>query len=88
MYCWFFSVRELTEEEKTAIIKTEDFQCFLDRSSRVIERAMAQDVDIFTDYSGIDGEGEEGWVSFRSYFRIILRVWLDLQSYYVFEYSK
>ena len=53
-------MRELTEEEKTAIIKTEDFQCFLDRSSRVIERAMAQDVDIFTDYSGIDGEGEEG----------------------------
>ena len=50
-------VRELSEEEKQMIILSEDFQRFLDRSSRIVERALGESVDIYTDYTGtIDGE--------------------------------
>ncbi|XP_071826476.1 cytoplasmic dynein 1 intermediate chain 1-like [Apostichopus japonicus] len=54
-------IKELTEEEKERIVHSEDFVRFLDRSTRVIERAIAEDADIFVDYGGNgeeDGEGE------------------------------
>lgn len=52
-----FSVRELSEEEKQMIILSEDFQRFLDRTSRVVERALGEAVNICTDYAGtMDGE--------------------------------
>ena len=54
-----FSVRELSDEEKERIMASEDFQRFLDRSTRVVERAMSENVDIFVDYSGGDGDDEE-----------------------------
>lgn len=53
-----FVVRELSEEEKQMIILSEDFQKFIDRSGRIIERALCENVDIYADYSG--GTGEEG----------------------------
>lgn len=31
---------------------TEEYKKFLDRSSRLMERALTQDVDIFVDYTG------------------------------------
>ncbi|XP_076393687.1 cytoplasmic dynein 1 intermediate chain short wing isoform X36 [Megachile rotundata] len=50
-------VRELSEEEKQMIILSEDFQRFLDRTSRIVERALGESVDIYTDYTGtVDGE--------------------------------
>ncbi|XP_011049174.1 PREDICTED: cytoplasmic dynein 1 intermediate chain-like isoform X1 [Acromyrmex echinatior] len=50
-------VRELSEEEKQMIILSEDFQRFLDRTSRIVERALSESVDIYTDYAGtMDGE--------------------------------
>ncbi|XP_029042000.1 cytoplasmic dynein 1 intermediate chain short wing isoform X32 [Osmia lignaria lignaria] len=50
-------VRELSEEEKQMIILSEDFQRFLDRTSRIVERALGESVDIYTDYTGtMDGE--------------------------------
>ncbi|XP_044010821.1 cytoplasmic dynein 1 intermediate chain isoform X3 [Aphidius gifuensis] len=50
-------VRELSEEEKQMIVLSEDFQRFLDRSSRLVERALAESVDIYADYTGtLDGE--------------------------------
>ncbi|XP_070528998.1 cytoplasmic dynein 1 intermediate chain isoform X14 [Cardiocondyla obscurior] len=50
-------VRELSEEEKQMIILSEDFQRFLDRTSRIVERALGESVDIYTDYAGtMDGE--------------------------------
>lgn len=56
-YEYEFIVRELSEEEKQMIILSEDFQRFLDRSSRIVERALGESVDIYTDYTGtIDGE--------------------------------
>ncbi|XP_030753669.1 cytoplasmic dynein 1 intermediate chain isoform X6 [Sitophilus oryzae] len=46
-------IRELSEEEKQMIILSEDFQQFIDRSGRIMERALCETVDIYTDYSGI-----------------------------------
>lgn len=54
----FGLVRELSEEEKQMIILSEDFQRFMDRAGRIMERALAESVDIYTDYSG--AEGDEG----------------------------
>ncbi|XP_070537114.1 cytoplasmic dynein 1 intermediate chain 2-like isoform X2 [Ptychodera flava] len=53
-------IRELTEEEKQHIVGSEDFLKFFDRSSRVIERALCEDIDIFTDYAGGDDQDKEG----------------------------
>lgn len=52
-----FFVRELTDEEKTVIVKSEDFVDFLERSSKVVERALDLDMeyDILADYGqGVD----------------------------------
>ncbi|XP_046391962.1 cytoplasmic dynein 1 intermediate chain isoform X14 [Ischnura elegans] len=53
------TVRELSEEEKQTIILSEDFQRFLDRTGRLMERALAEQVDIYTDYTGASN-GEDG----------------------------
>ena len=44
--------RELSTEEKQMILMTEDFQRFFDQSSRIIERALSEQVDLFIDYTG------------------------------------
>jgi dynein intermediate chain len=51
-------VRELSEEEKQMIILTGDFQRFLDRAGRLMERAVSESVDIYTDYTGV-ADGDE-----------------------------
>ncbi|XP_042632915.1 cytoplasmic dynein 1 intermediate chain 1 isoform X1 [Cyprinus carpio] len=48
--------RELTEEEKQQVLHSEEFLIFFDRSIRVMERALAEDSNIFFDYSGRDLE--------------------------------
>lgn len=45
-------VRDLSEEEKQMILMTENFQDFFDKSSRIIERALSEQVDLFVDYTG------------------------------------
>ncbi|KAF8455677.1 WD40-repeat-containing domain protein [Terfezia claveryi] len=53
--------RELTDEEKGAVLKSEDFVDFLERSSKVVERALDLDMeyDILADYGqGVDGDEE------------------------------
>uniref|UniRef100_A0A803JRX9 Dynein cytoplasmic 1 intermediate chain 1 n=1 Tax=Xenopus tropicalis TaxID=8364 RepID=A0A803JRX9_XENTR len=52
--------RELTEEEKQQVTHSEEFLIFFDRTIRVIERALAEDSNIFFDYSGRDLEDKEG----------------------------
>ncbi|XP_067111472.1 cytoplasmic dynein 1 intermediate chain 1 [Osmerus mordax] len=52
--------RELTEEEKQQLLLSSEFLSFLDSSSRVMERALAEDANIFFDYSGRDLEDTEG----------------------------
>lgn len=46
-------MRELSEEEKMMIILSEDFQSFMDKCGRIMERALSESVvDIYTDYTG------------------------------------
>ncbi|XP_073969727.1 cytoplasmic dynein 1 intermediate chain short wing isoform X8 [Rhodnius prolixus] len=45
-------IRELSEDEKMTVILSEDFQRFIDRSGRIMERALSESVDIYTDYTG------------------------------------
>uniref|UniRef100_A0A8C6UKB5 Dynein cytoplasmic 1 intermediate chain 1 n=1 Tax=Neogobius melanostomus TaxID=47308 RepID=A0A8C6UKB5_9GOBI len=45
---------ELTEEERQQILHSAEFQSFFDCSIRVMERALAEDTDIYFDYSGRD----------------------------------
>lgn len=58
----FGTLRELTEEERQQILHSSEFQSFFDCSIRVVERALAEDGDIFFDYSGRDPEDKEGSV--------------------------
>ncbi|XP_036396098.1 dynein, cytoplasmic 1, intermediate chain 2a-like isoform X1 [Megalops cyprinoides] len=51
---------ELTEEEKLQILHSQEFASFFDRSARVVERALAEHVDVFFDYSGRDLEEKDG----------------------------
>lgn len=51
---------ELTEEEKQQILHSEEFVNFFDHSSRIVERALSEHVDIFFDYSGRDLQDKEG----------------------------
>ena len=65
-----YPARALTEEELNAVTSSEDFLDFVDRSSKVIEKALDQDYDILVDYGmdgleGIDEEEDEGYVSSR-----------------------
>ena len=53
-------MRELSEEEKAQIMMSDEFQHFMERSSRVIERALSEQVDIFADYTGEEGDDQEG----------------------------
>lgn len=54
------AIRELSEEEKMMIVLSEDFQRFMDRSGRVMERALSESVDIYTDYSGVADSDDAG----------------------------
>ncbi|XP_075971214.1 cytoplasmic dynein 1 intermediate chain short wing isoform X2 [Anticarsia gemmatalis] len=45
-------VRELSADEKQTIMLSAEFQRFMSRAGRVIERALAESVDIYTDYTG------------------------------------
>ncbi|XP_068101623.1 cytoplasmic dynein 1 intermediate chain 2 isoform X7 [Hyperolius riggenbachi] len=51
---------ELTEEEKQQIIHSEEFISFFDQSTRIVERALSEQINIFFDYSGRDLEDKEG----------------------------
>ncbi|XP_023683749.1 dynein, cytoplasmic 1, intermediate chain 2a isoform X2 [Paramormyrops kingsleyae] len=51
---------ELTDEEKLQILHTEEFMTFFDHSTRIVERALSEHVDVFFDYSGRDLEEKEG----------------------------
>ncbi|KAF3919589.1 hypothetical protein ABW20_dc0103301 [Dactylellina cionopaga] len=53
-------VRELDDEEKQQILSTEDFADFIERSTKVMERALDQDYDILADYGlGHTGKDED-----------------------------
>ena len=46
-------VAELSQEEKEAIMMSDDFHKFFDRTTRLMERAMCEDhQSLFVDYTG------------------------------------
>ena len=51
-----FPSRALTDEELNAVTSSLEFQGFVDRSTKVIERALEQEYDILADYA-LDGLG-------------------------------
>ena len=50
---------DLSEEEKKQLMMTEEFHAFFDRTTRIIERALTENSDIYVDYSGRDGDDLE-----------------------------
>lgn len=55
-----FFARELSEDEKVAITSSEDFVDFIERSSKVVERALDMEYDVLADYGvGVNGEDED-----------------------------
>ncbi|KAK0731285.1 WD40-repeat-containing domain protein [Lasiosphaeris hirsuta] len=58
-----FPVRALTSEELKAVTHSDDFMDFIDRSTKVIEKALDQEYDILTDYAlqvnDIDDDDEQ-----------------------------
>ncbi|KAL8780361.1 MAG: hypothetical protein Q9213_006505 [Squamulea squamosa] len=53
-----YPVRPLTAEELNAVTASDDFLDFVEKSSKVIERALDQDYNVLTDY-GLEGTGGE-----------------------------
>lgn len=51
-------IKELSEEQKQMIILSEEFQRFVLKAGRVMERALSETTDIYTDYIG-GGDSEE-----------------------------
>ncbi|KAK4696352.1 dynein cytoplasmic 1 intermediate chain, partial [Lecanoromycetidae sp. Uapishka_2] len=63
-----YPARNLTEEEANAVTASEEFLDFVERSSKVIEKALDQDYDVLADYAldgadGIDEDEDEGYGS-------------------------
>ncbi|KAJ5092170.1 hypothetical protein NUU61_007040 [Penicillium alfredii] len=56
-----YPLRTLEEDELKAVTSSDDFLDFVERSSKVIERALDEDYDVLADYElgGIDGDLEE-----------------------------
>lgn len=52
-------MRELSEDEKMMIVLSKDFQYFMDHSGRLMERALSENIDIYTDYTGIANDAEK-----------------------------
>ena len=62
--------RGLTDEEVNAVTASEEFLDFVERSSKVIEKALDQDYDVLADYAldganGMDEDEDEGYGSSR-----------------------
>ncbi|KAJ5628292.1 hypothetical protein N7490_010520 [Penicillium lividum] len=56
-----YPLRSLDDDELKAVTSSEDFLDFVERSSKVIERALDEDYDVLADYElgGVDGDLEE-----------------------------
>lgn len=60
------AVRELSEEEKLMIVLSEEFQRFVYHTAPIVERALAEDVSIYTDYTGGADREDTGYVVYSS----------------------
>lgn len=57
-----FPVKELSAEQKQMIILSEDFQRFILRTGKIMERALSEQVDIYMDYIGGGDSDDIKWV--------------------------
>ncbi|KAI5305483.1 hypothetical protein KEM55_008974, partial [Ascosphaera atra] len=57
-----YPLRTLTNDELNAVTSSDDFLDFVDKSSKVIERALDEEYDVLTDYAlgSLDPNGENG----------------------------
>ena len=64
-----FPARGLTDEEVNAVTASEDFLAFVERSSKVIEKALDQDYDLLANYAldgaQLESDEDEGYGSSR-----------------------
>jgi dynein intermediate chain len=65
-----FPARALTADEMDAVTSSAEFLDFVDRSSKVIERALDEEYDVLADYAldgmdGLDDDEDEGYASSR-----------------------
>ena len=65
-----YPARALSGEEMDAVTSSDDFMQFVERSSKVIEKALEQEYDILADYAqdglnGLDDDEDEGYASSR-----------------------
>ena len=64
-----FPARGLTDEEVNVVTSSEDFLEFVERSSKVIEKALDQDYDVLADYAldgaEVESDEDEGYGSSR-----------------------
>ena len=58
-------LRDLSEEQKERIARSDDFTVFLDRTSRLVERALSNSADIMFDALGPGDEGTSSMASVR-----------------------
>lgn len=56
-----YPLRTLNEDELQAVTSSDDFFDFVERSAKVIERALDEEYDVLADYElgGVDGDMEE-----------------------------
>lgn len=54
-----FPMRELTAEEMSAVMSSEELLEFVEKSSKVIERALDQEYDILVDYAQLGQDADE-----------------------------
>ena len=52
---------ELSSEQKSHILGSQEFGQFFDKAARIMERALAESNDITFDYSGAEAEDTERW---------------------------
>ncbi|XP_020906072.1 cytoplasmic dynein 1 intermediate chain 2, partial [Exaiptasia diaphana] len=52
-------VIELSDDQKEQILNSQEFGKFFDKATRLMERALCEDIDIFMDYSGAEAEDQD-----------------------------
>ncbi|XP_071055684.1 cytoplasmic dynein 1 intermediate chain isoform X5 [Onthophagus taurus] len=65
-------IKELSEEQKQTIVLSEKFQVFMDKAGKIVERALAENADIYNDYSR--GRGDDA-LDDKIHQRISLNRW-------------
>lgn len=83
MEFWLLLVQDLSEVEKQDILLSEDFHKFFNKTSRIIERALEEEIDFLVDYTGA-GEDGEGFVDLNFFINIFM-AWINVGKQFIFS---